>query len=281
MASTASPHGGVDGVGGAHLLRRLKLAVVDVDRDDLRRSGQPGSGDRRVADAAAADDGDRVAAADLTGVDGGADARHDTAAEESGDLGGDLRVDLGALAGGDEGLLGEGADAEGGRQLRAVQQRHLLLGVVGVEAVPGSAAQTCAALAAHGTPVEDDEVAGGDVRDALADRLHDARGLVAEEEGELVVDAALLVVQVGVADAARLDLHDGLAGAGVRDHDRLDPDRLVLARCDDRLHLLCHNPALPAPALREDRSRTTVRLGRPPTERGRPVRAGRRPRSPW
>ncbi|CAO0829037.1 hypothetical protein SMICM17S_11848 [Streptomyces microflavus] len=27
---------GVDGVGGAHLLRRLQLAVVDVDRDDLR-----------------------------------------------------------------------------------------------------------------------------------------------------------------------------------------------------------------------------------------------------
>ena len=45
------------------------------------------------------------------------------------------RVDLGALAGGDEGLLGEGADAEGGRQLGAVGERHLLGGVVGGEAV--------------------------------------------------------------------------------------------------------------------------------------------------
>ncbi|CAM5571496.1 hypothetical protein SCYAM73S_03386 [Streptomyces cyaneofuscatus] len=90
---------------------------------------------------AAANDGDGVAAADLAGVDGGADARHDTAAEQSGDLGGHFGVDLGALAGGDQGLLGEGADAEGGRQLRTVQQGHLLLGVVGVEAVPGAAAQ--------------------------------------------------------------------------------------------------------------------------------------------
>ena len=51
---------------------------------------------------------------------------------------------------------------------------------------------------------EDHEVAGRDVRDALADRLDHARRLVAEQERELVVDPALAVVQVGVADPAGL-----------------------------------------------------------------------------
>ena len=56
----------------------------------------------------------------------------------------------------------------------------------------------------------------------VADRLHDAGGLVAEQEREVVVDAALAVVQVGVADPAGLHLHHRLAGAGVGDVDRLD-----------------------------------------------------------
>ena len=40
-----------------------------------------------------------------------------------------------------------------------------------------------------------------------ADGLDDAGGLVAEQEREVVVDAALAVVQVGVADPAGLHLH--------------------------------------------------------------------------
>ena len=64
--------------------------------------------------------------------------------------------------------------------------------------------QAGAALAAHRAPVEDDEVARRDVGDAVADRLDDAGGLVAEQEREVVVDAALAVVQVGVAHPARL-----------------------------------------------------------------------------
>ena len=59
-----------------------------------------------------------------------------------------------------------------------------------------------------------------------ADRLDDARGLVPEQEREVVVDAALAVVQVGVADAAGLHLHQRLAGAGVGDQDRLERRRV-------------------------------------------------------
>ena len=85
--------------------------------------------------------------------------------EQAGGLGRRGRVDLGALAGGDERLLGERADAERGRQLGAVGERHLLRGVVRGEAVLGLARAAGAALAAHRPPVEDHEVARRDVGD--------------------------------------------------------------------------------------------------------------------
>ena len=47
-------------------------------------------------------------------------------------------------------------------------------------------------------------------------------GLVTEQEREVVVDPALAVVQVGVADTARLHADERLAGTGVGDDDRLD-----------------------------------------------------------
>ena len=81
-----------------------------------------------------------------------------------GGLGLGARVDLGGLAGGDERLLGERADAERGRELGAVGERHLLGGVVRGEAVPGATAPARAARAAHRPPVEDHEVAGRDAR---------------------------------------------------------------------------------------------------------------------
>ena len=93
------------------------------------------------------------------------------------------------------------------------------VGVVGVEAVLRAAALAGPALAAHRAPVQDDEVADLDVRDALADRLDGARGLVAEQERVLVVDPALAVGQVGVADAAGDDVDHHLAGPGIGDDD--------------------------------------------------------------
>ena len=57
---------------------------------------------------------------DAAGVDGRAEAGHHAAAEQADRGGVGLGVDLGALAGGDQGLLDEGADAERRRQLGAV-----------------------------------------------------------------------------------------------------------------------------------------------------------------
>ena len=90
---------------------------------------------------------------------------------------------------------------------------------------PRRQARHCAADRA---PVEDHEVAGRHLGDALTDGLDDAGGLVAEQEREVVVDATLAVVQVGVADAAGLDLHDRLTRARVGHQDGLDRDGRAL-----------------------------------------------------
>ena len=76
---------------------------------------------------------------------------------------------------------------------------------------------------------------GRDVGDALPDLLDDAGRLVPQQEREVLADAALAVVQVGVADAAGEDAHDGLPGAGVGDQDRDDLDRGALPAGDDSL----------------------------------------------
>jgi hypothetical protein len=63
---------------------------------------------------------------------------------------------------------------------------------------------------------------------ALADRLDIAGRLMAEQERKLVVDAAVAVGQVRVADAAREDVDDDLSRSGVRDDDIHHLHRLTL-----------------------------------------------------
>ena len=155
----------------------------------------------------------RVAPADAAGVHRGAEAGHHAATEQARGLR-PRAVDLGGLPGGDQRLLGERTDAERGAERRAVGERHLLGRVEGGEAVPGPAALARTARAAHRPPVQDHEVAGRDVADVGTDRLDDARGLVAEQEREVVVDRAFAVVQVGVAHAARLHAHAASPGPG-------------------------------------------------------------------
>ena len=59
---------------------QLELARVEVDADDGGRPGELRPGDGGTPDAAAAEDGDRVAEPDLAGEHGGAEARHHAAA---------------------------------------------------------------------------------------------------------------------------------------------------------------------------------------------------------
>ena len=126
--------------------------------------------------------------------------------------------------------------------MRALRQRHLLGRVVRGEAVPRLAALARPALTAHRPPVQDHEVARRNQGHIRCDGLHHARGLVAEQEREPVIDATLAVVQIGVAHPARLHLHHHFTRAGVRDVDRHDLDRRALAERDHTLHLLHRAP---------------------------------------
>lgn len=149
---------------------------------------------------AAADDGHGVVAVDRAGVDGRPDTGHYPAPEQSGHRRVGLGIDLGALAFVDQRLLDERTDAERRREFGAVGQRHLLGGVVGVETEVWATALAGPALAAHRTPVQDHEIAGSDVDHTVADRFDSARGLVTQQKRIVVVDAALAVGQVGMAD---------------------------------------------------------------------------------
>jgi len=206
-----------------------------------------GAGDRRagdggVADAAAADDRHGVTALDRAGVDGGAEAGHDAAADEARGFGAGGRVDLHRLTGRHQRELGERADAERGRQLRAVAQGHRLGGVARCEAVPGTSPSARTALAARRPPGDHHVVARRQSGNPGPDRLDGAGRLVAEEERELVVDGPLPVVQVGVAHPAGLDPHQRLAGARIGDDDRLHLHRRSLGRRDHASHLMAHGP---------------------------------------
>ena len=61
-----------------------------------------------------------------------------------------------------------------------------------------------------------------------------------EQEREVVVDAAVAVGQIGVAHPARLDPHDHVVRAGIRDGDVDEFDGRAFAAGDDALDLLGH-----------------------------------------
>ncbi|ALC07201.1 hypothetical protein CDES_14480 (plasmid) [Corynebacterium deserti GIMN1.010] len=224
---------GVDDVGGAELLGPLQLLRINVHRDDGGRTGDLRTGDRGHAHATEAENGDGLAALDLTGVDGRTQAGHDAATQQTGGSRISIRVDLGALALMDQGLLGKRTDTQGRGQLGAVGQGHLLRRVVGVETVLQVALAAGAALATHRPPVQDDEVADLDVGDGVTDGLNDTSRLVAQQEGKLIRDVAVTVRQIRVAHTRGLDLDDDIMGTRIRNDDLGLLDRCSLASCDD------------------------------------------------
>ena len=77
-------------------------------------------------------------------------------------------------------------------------------------------------------------------RDRASGRFDDAGRLMTEQERELVVDATVAVGQVGVADPARLDPHDHVVRAGIRDGDVHELHGRAFTAGDDTLNLLWH-----------------------------------------
>ena len=198
------------------------------------RAGEPGAGDGRVADATAAEHRHAVAPADVAGVASRRRARPSrrsrAARRPPACAAGSTLVAWPAAT---SVCLGERADAERGRERRCRRPasssgwrcgwRSSTTG--GRAGRPGTSPHTARQLRITKSP-------GRHVGDVGADRLDDPRGLVAEQEREVVVDRALAVVQVGVAHAARLhgDAHLARPGVGNDDVDRPRPARPSRAR---------------------------------------------------
>src|SRR5690606_20587588 len=206
---------GGDGVGGADLLGQFVLGLERVDGEDGAGSGDARALDHGEADAAAADDGDGGAGADLGGVDGGADAGGDAAADERGGFPRHFGVDLHHADGRDHDLFGPGAAAG-----------HAVGGGVGAEAEVALGeglddvlhaqerlpAEAQVAFLAGGPPADHDVVAGLDGADVFAD-FHDlARAFVAGDERHGLRQHSRHGRQVGVADACRLDPYADVGG---------------------------------------------------------------------
>ena len=234
----------VDGVRRAEPFRPLELAFDHVNGDHHAGTGDGGARNRRIADTATSDDRNRVAGRDRTGADRCAVAGHHTAADERRGLAASGRINLHRLARVHETALRKCADAERRRQRRAVVEGHPLACVLAVEAVPGTSAQATPAGAAGRTPRDHHDVAGRNVGDAFADGLDDAGRLVAEQEGEVIADATLAVMQVGVADAAGLDPDERLVGTRVRNVNGHDFDWGTAFAGDNALNLVWNDSAL-------------------------------------
>ena len=226
--------GRVDGVGGAELARPLQFARIDIDADDRRRAGQATAHDHRVADAAAAEDRHRAARLHPGRIERRADAGHHAAADQTHLLRRQCRIIGNALLAMDEGVGAEGADTEDRRERDAVHRAHALLGVQAGGAEMGLTDPAEAALAAGRTPGQDDMIARRDVGDALADLLHDARALVAEQEGKpLGPKDAVLDGEIGVTDPAGQDAHQRFTRSRRVDGELLDHTGLPRFAGDD------------------------------------------------
>ena len=198
-------------------------------------------GDRGVADAAAADDRDAVAAADVAGVDAprrGRPSRRSRAGR---------RPSAGAA----------GSTLVHWPAATSVFSAKAPMPSAGDSSVPSASVIFWVALWVakqyQGLPrrqarhwphtarqLRTTKSPGATSVTPVADGLDHAGRLVAEQEREVVVDAALAVVQVGVADAAGLHLHQRLARPRVGDEDRLERDRRALAPRHHSLHLVRH-----------------------------------------
>mmetsp|Transcript_67072 Transcript_67072/g.187620 ORF Transcript_67072/g.187620 Transcript_67072/m.187620 type:complete len:286 (+) Transcript_67072:812-1669(+) len=129
------------------------------------------------------------------------------------------------------------------------------------------------AAAAVGLVARDDVVAGGELRDALADALHDARRLMAEDAGEEALGVqAVEGVGVGVAERDGVVLDADLTLLGRPHHDLHEGQGLLRLEGDggQALDLLprCVRGA-GACGIRVDRGRRRrARIGAPPQQPG-------------
>jgi hypothetical protein len=214
-------------LGRALSARKLEPVVGEVDADDPLRALEAAARDRAEADHAGAEDDAGRAGLHFRGVHRRAEAGREAAGEEASAferrLAGHLRErDLGH-----HGVLGErrGAHEVADRLAarvrepgRPVRKEALVLLLADREAEVRALVAAVEALAALRREERDDVVARLDRLDPFPDLLDDAGTLVPEHRGRVARRVgARGRVEVGVADAARDEADERLAGARLRE----------------------------------------------------------------
>ena len=191
----------------------LQPPLVQVHADDPLRARQPRARDGTEADEARAEDRARRAALHLGDVERGADAGGRATGQRRDHVQRRLRVDLGQRDRRHDRRLGErrGPHEVADALIAAVQARRRVGQVAEVllladrQAEVGLVAAAVQALATLRREERDDVIADREVRDALPQRLDDARALVAEDRRRVARRVgARRRVHVGVADPARV-----------------------------------------------------------------------------
>ena len=213
---------GVDRVGRAESAGEGELLVGEVDRDDLARARDFRAEDRAQAHAAEADDRHRSARLDPRRVDHRADPSQHRAAEQGRKLERQVGIDLHAGFARDDRMGREGRDAEmvidrlgaEGEPPLAGKQRPGAIGFRARLAEGGAAGGAKAAAAAARHEDQHDVIAEREVGHAFAERLDDARGLVAERHRDGPRAGAVDDGKIGMTEPRRLDPHQDLAAPG-------------------------------------------------------------------
>ncbi|MNM95684.1 hypothetical protein D3C81_1081390 [compost metagenome] len=221
----------LDQVRGAELPRQFQLAVEHVDGDDPPGPGQRRAVDRRQADAAAADHGNRLAGRHLGGIDHRAGAGGDGAADQRGAVQWHVAPDCHAGVFVHEHLLGEGRQV-GELRHRLVLVRQTRLIALGPAGVGGLAQRQVPGQAVLAVPAVDRQaghhvVARLDRTHLRAHLLDHAGGLMAQHHRRRVRKHAVDEMEVGMADADGAGANQHLARAGLGDGDVLNTEGLA------------------------------------------------------
>jgi hypothetical protein len=223
-------------VRGTEAPRRLELALVEVERVDLRGPRDPGALNDAEPDGAAADHSHPGALPDLGRLQHRADAGGDGTAEQAGLLGGQLDRQPDKRRAVKDAPRGEGSSAKHPHQVTPIPCVHPPRRDRRRAAELPCSAQAPPALAARRPPADDHSVAGRDVLDSLTHGFDDARSLVAEEYWERVAMACPDDMEIRVADPRRLDSHARLARARLVEVDLLDAEPVELGQDDAAIH---------------------------------------------
>jgi hypothetical protein len=228
--------------------RGRELALVQVDRVDLGRAGNSRALDHREPDGAAADHAHSSALPHLRGLQHRADAGRDRAADQARLLDRERRRQPHERCAVDDRPRRQRARLQGTGRDGSVREPNPLARPGRRATEMSRSAPAPRAVAARRAPAHDHAVADADVAHAFADRLDHPRTFVAEHDRRHLPPAAGTDdVEVGVADAARFDADERLAGPRRLQLQRFDGDAAVRIQDDAAIHDSSISPTLRPP----------------------------------